>query len=80
MSTLEFFKHCLLHTESQYYYAIANPSKSRKYVSEYRKVMNDLDVALKYSEITEKEGEELKKKFKEFDYIAYKEKMKKAGM
>jgi hypothetical protein len=42
--------------------------------------MNDLDVALKYSEITEKEGEELKKKFKELDYIAYKERMKKAGM
>lgn len=80
MSTLEFFKHCLLHTESKYYNAIANPSKSRKYVNEYRKVMRDLDVALKYSEITEKEGEELKKKFQEFDYIAYKERMKKAGM
>ena len=80
MSTLEFFKHCLLHTESKYYDVIANPTRSRKYVNEYRKVMNDLDVALRYSEITEKEGEELKKKFKELDYIAYKERMKKAGM
>ena len=80
MSTLEFFEHCLLHTESKYYDVIANPSKSRKYVNEYRKVMSDLDVALKYSEIPAKEGEELKKKFKKLDYIAYKERVKKTGM
>ena len=80
MSTLEFFNHCLRATQNKYFEVLAKPSRSRKYVDEYRKVMSDLDVALRYSEITEKEGEELKKKFKELDYIAYKERMKKTGM
>lgn len=80
MSTLEFFNHCLKATQDKYFEVLANPTRSRKYVNEYRKVMSDLDVALRYSEITEKEGEELKRKFKELDYIAYKERMKKAGM
>ena len=80
MSTVEFFNHCLMATREKYYDVIKHPTRSKKYVTEYRKVMSDLDVALRYSEITEKEGEELKKKFKELDYIAYKDKMKKAGM
>ena len=42
--------------------------------------MNDLEIAIMYNEVSKQEGEQLKKKFKELDYIAYKEKMKKAGM
>lgn len=80
MSTFNFFIHCYNATKEEYFKVISSPTRARKYTKDYKKIINDLETAILYNEITKKEGEELKKKFKELDYIAYKEKMKKAGM
>lgn len=80
MSVFNFFEHCYKATKEEYFKVISSPTKSRKYTKDYKKIMNDLEKAIMYNEISKQEGEQLKKKFKELDYIAYKEKMKKAGM
>jgi hypothetical protein len=80
MSTVEFFESCYKYVKDEYYKVLSKPTTSRRYVSGYRKIMNDLSTAYKYDEITKNEYNLLLNKFRELDYEAYKERMKKAGM
>ena len=80
MSTVEFFESCYKCAKGEYYKVLSKPTTSRRYVSGYRKIMNDLSTAYKYDEITQNEYNLLLNKFRELDYEAYKERMKKAGM
>lgn len=80
MSTVEFFESCYKCAKDEYYKVLSKPTTSRRYVSGYRKIMNDLSTAYKYDEITKNEYNLLLNKFRGLDYEAYKERMKKAGM
>ena len=80
MSTIEFFESCYRCAHQEYYDVLSKPTKARSYKTHYNKILKDLNTAIQYQEIPRDKGEELKKKFKELDYEAYKERMKKSGM
>lgn len=80
MSTVEFFESCYKYAQNEYFKVLSKPTTSRKYVNGYRKIMNDLSTAYKYDEITKNEYNLLLNKFKELDYEAYKERLKRSGM
>lgn len=80
MSTINFFEHCYKAVKDEYYNVLSKPTLSRKYKNSYNRVLKNLETAKMYDEITSQEYEDLKKRFKELDYEAYKERMKKSGM
>lgn len=80
MSTVEFFESCFRCARDAYYRVLNQPTLSRGYQTHYKKILRDLDTAIQYQEIPSEIGIELKKKFKELDYEAYKERIKKGGM
>ena len=80
MGNVEFFESCYRSARDEYYKVLSKPTLSRGYQTQYKKIMKNLNTAIQYQEIPMDKAEELKKKFKELDYEAYKERVKKSGM
>lgn len=77
MGTTEFFESCYKCAQERYKQVLAKPTLAKTYVGHYKQLMQNLNTAINYGEISPQAGFDLKERFKQLDYTAYKERMKK---